>query len=257
MVKRNCAKAMPTFANPLALSGSVGNEGVNNPADIKAVKERLAQLGFTVTNNDKVDPTTTKSILLFQSIINGHVRLRGDGRIDVDGPTHLFLQALNAPRWMEMPKGSKSEGFINHDNIQNDKHDYGASWTVDVIREAAKLYLVEYKSRNPDAALIQTNNLSLPTGGDSPHHATHETGLSCDIRLPKRDGSSGTTIFSSDYDRDAMRAMLEALHRQKEQSIRVIFFNDSSLVALGLCKRLARHDDHAHIDIAAPKPVLI
>lgn len=246
---------MPAVVKPLALSGSVGLGGKNNPADVKAVKDRLTELGYPVSRSNTID-ADIKTIRLFQSIIKGDVRVGGDGRIDVNGPTHKFLQALNAPKWMEMPKGAESEGFINFDNIQNDKHDFGTSWAVETIQEAAKHYIAEHKIINPGAAPIQTNNLSLQAGGDSPHHATHETGLSCDIRVPKRDGSSGTTISSPDYDRDAMRAMLEAVRKQKAHSIRVIFFNDFSLSALGLCRPLAGHDNHAHIDIVAPKPIL-
>ena len=246
---------MPETVNSLPLTDSVGQGGKNLLADVKSVKERLRQLGFAVSGNDRFDNTTINAIKLFQSIIKGNVRLGGDGRIDVNGPTHNFLQAVNVPKWMEMPKGSDSEGFINHDNIQNDKHDFGASWTIETIQAAAKQYLADYRSSHPGAALIQTNNLSLRAGGDTPIHATHETGLSCDIRVPKRDGRSGTTVSSPDYDRDAMRAMLEALRKQADHSIRVAFFNDFSLIALGLCKPLAGHDNHAHIDIVAPKPI--
>lgn len=246
---------MPVIVNPLPLAGSVGQRGQNLPADIKNVKDRLRQLGYAVSGNDRLDTATINAIRLFQSIIKGSVRLVGDGRIDVNGPTHTFLQAANVPKWMEMPKGSDSEGFINHDNIPNDKHDFGASWTIEAIQAAAKLYLADYRSSHPRSAVIQTNNLSLRAGGDTPIHATHETGLSCDIRVPRRDGKSGTTVSSPDYDRDAMRAMLEALRKQTDHSIRVVFFNDFSLIALGLCKPLARHDDHAHIDLVAPKPI--
>jgi hypothetical protein len=97
------------------LSGSVGKGGVNNSADVLVVKSRLADLGFPVPKDSVVDANTISIIKLFQSIIKGEVRVLGDGRVDKNGPTHKFLQAANAPQWMEMPDGSDAEGFINHD----------------------------------------------------------------------------------------------------------------------------------------------
>lgn len=242
---------MSTFS----LSGSVGKDGANNPADILVVKSRLADLGFPVPKDSVVDANTIAIIKLFQSIIRGEVRVLGDGRVDKDGPTHKFLQAANAPRWMEMPDGSDAEGFINHDKRQRDNHDFGTSWMIETIQAAAQLYLTNHRSRHPGSALIQTNNLSLPRGGDTPVHATHETGLSCDIRVPRKDGEAGATISEPEYDREAMRAMLKSIRGQTKYGIKRIFFNDFTLVTEGLCQELAGHHNHAHIDIIPPRRV--
>jgi hypothetical protein len=230
----------------------VGRNGANNAADVLVVKSRLADLGFPVPKDSVVNANTIDIIELFQSIIAGKFRVLGDGRVDKNGPTHKFLQASNAPRWMEMPDGSDVEGFINHDKRQGDNHDFGTNWMVETIQAAAQLYLTNYRSNNSNAALIQTNNLSLPRGGDTPTHSTHETGLSCDIRVPRKDGGSGTNIFDSNYDRDAMRAMLKSIRGQTKYGIKQIFFNDITLITAGLCKYLIGHDNHAHIDIVSP-----
>lgn len=239
-----------------SLSGSVGENGGNNSADILVVKSRLADLGFPVPKDSVINANTIATIKLFQSIIRGEVRILGDGRVDKDGPTHKFLQAANAPRWMEMPDGSDAEGFINHDKRQGDNHDFGTSWMIETIQAAAQLYLTNYRSRNPGAAVIQTNNLSLPKGGDTRFHTTHETGLSCDIRVPRKDGGAGTTIDDrATYDREAMRAMLKAIRGQTKYGIKRIYFNDFTLITEGLCKELAGHHNHAHIDIIPPPRV--
>jgi hypothetical protein len=242
---------MPT----INLSGSVGSGGSNASADILAVKSRLADLGFPVPKDSVMNTETINIIKLFQSIIAGKVRVSGDGRVDQNGPTHKFLQSTNAPQWMEMPAGSEAEGFINHDKRQvqsgeqSTAHDFGTNWMIETIQAAAQLYLVSYRANNPGAALIQTNNLSLPKGGDTSVHATHETGLSCDIRVPRKDGGSGTTIDDAEYDREAMKAMLKAIRGQTKHNIRQIFFDDFSLATLGLCKNIGNHRNHAHIDI--------
>jgi hypothetical protein len=83
-------------------------------------------------------------------------------------------------------------------------------------------------------------------------HSTHETGLSCDIRVPRKDGDAGTTVSDPEYDREAMRAMLKAIRGQRKHGIKRIYFNDFTLIAEGLCRELPGHHNHAHVDIVAP-----
>lgn len=252
----------PSAANGavLGLTGSVGRGGDNFTSDVQAVKNRLVDLGFSwIGRNSKVDRETIRTIELFQSIISGNTIVNGvDGIIDVNGLTHKFLEAANAPRWQEMPSGSSTQGFINFDNLQGDVHDFGTHWMVETIQEAANIYLRSFKVSNPNAALIATNNLSIVRGGDSPIHATHETGLSCDILLPRKDGTfGGITFRDSKYDQDAMEAMLRSLKQQDKYGIKQIFFNDFALVVKGLCQNLSDggiHDNHVHIDIQPPQP---
>jgi hypothetical protein len=244
---------MASLSVSLNLNGSVGKDGKNQANDVLAVKNRLADLGFPVKRDSIVNSETIAIIQLFQSIIKGETVIVGDGRIDLNGPTLKFLQAANAPQWLEMPKGSPAEGFINHDNQQGDNHDFGTSWMIEMIQTAAQLYLNTHLSSHPKAALIQTNDLSKPRGGLTSAHATHQTGLSCDIRLPRKDGQSGGIVFrDSQFDRDAMRAILKAIRNQNKYAIKRIFFNDFTLITEGLCVNAPGHDNHAHIDIIPP-----
>ena len=153
---------MPPVIVNLNLSDSVGQNGRNHPQDVLTIKNRLADLGYPVTRDTIVNSETIAIIKLFQSIIKGETTIVGDGRIDLNGPTLKFLQAANAAQWLEMPKGSASEGFINHDERQGDNHDFGTSWMVETIQTAAQIYMTTYLSSHPTAALIQTNDLSQP-----------------------------------------------------------------------------------------------
>lgn len=248
----------PEASVNLALSGSVGRGGANAKKDVEAVKNRLSDLGFSwVGRNGTMDAETIRTIELFQAIIDGNVNVFGvDGRIDVNGKTIKYLESAKAPRWQEMPNGSPAEGFKNFDNDQGDVHDFGTSWIVEVIQESARIYTASHRKSNPSSALIVTNNLSVARGGDTSIHATHETGLSCDILLPKKNGNfGGITFRSSEYDQDAMEAMLHAIREQKKYKINRIFFNDFTLAVKGLCTNLndgGVHDNHAHIDILPP-----
>jgi hypothetical protein len=60
------------------------------------------------------------------------------------------------------------------------------------------------------AAPFRHYDISLPHGGDTPHHQGHETGLMCDVFLPRRDGGFGGIDFmmKAKYDQKATRALL-------------------------------------------------
>lgn len=175
---------------------SVGLGATNQPVDVIAVKSKLIELGFDWLTADAVmGPVTIKTIQLFQAIKNGFNRVgdpRNDGRVDVGGDTLRWLNAANAPRWQQMPAGSRAEGFVN-DNIADisDTHDFGVNWLADTIRAAGADYRDAFLSGHSSAALLTVNDTSLPRGGDTPVHATHEAGLCCDIRLPRRNGTVG------------------------------------------------------------------
>jgi hypothetical protein len=235
------------------LSASVGRGGVNHPADVREVKIRLRELGFDWLDPDTVmGPQTISTIQLFQSIKNGFQVVSGDGRIDVNGSTHQWLNASNAPRWMQIPAGSRREGFINDELADvSDNHDFGTSWIAETLRGAGLTYRADFLGSHRDAARIHINDISMPHGGQTPDHATHQTGLCCDIKLPRRDGKAGGITFESpSYDRQAMRAILRALLAQQLASR--VLFNDPVLVAENLCIEVTGHHDHVHFDIHPP-----
>jgi hypothetical protein len=240
----------------IPLSASVGLNAVNKPADVRAVKSRLIQLGFKWLQADSVmGPETTKTIMLFQAIKNGLNVVtdpRNDGRIDPNGNTHKWLQAANAPVWQVMPAGSKSEGFINDELADtSDNHDFGASWLADAIRAVAFNYKNNYLKNHPTSALMHINDISLPRGGFTPNHATHQSGMCCDMKLPRLNGQAGgITYHDPQYDQMAMRAMLEACWQYRQTSR--IFFNDPVLIQEGLCQAVSGHDNHIHFEIKPP-----
>ena len=86
----------------LPLKSSVGQGGVNDPMDVGLLKRRLIALGFEwLTPNQVLDPDTVGAISLIQAIVRGRQSIPGpgvDGRMDVGGETHRWLEAVNAPR---------------------------------------------------------------------------------------------------------------------------------------------------------------
>ncbi len=241
----------------ILLQGSVGANGENKPDDVIAVKDRLVALGFDWLANTgtKVGPLTIHTIKLFQAIKNGLntvENVHNDGLIQVGKETHKWLQAGNAPHWKMMSRGSKQKGYIN-DEVGDtaDNHDFGTDWLDDTLQGAAAKYKADFLSTHPNAAVLTINDTSRPQGGNTPNHAGHETGMACDLRLPRKDGGAGGIVVnSSTYDRVATRAMLKALKSQPQFSR--IFLNDPVLIAAGLCQHLSGHDNHIHFEIIAP-----
>ncbi|MCK4857924.1 MAG: muramidase (flagellum-specific), partial [candidate division Zixibacteria bacterium] len=229
---------------------------INTAADVIRVKRRLIELGFDwLSENYIVEPAAISAIRLFQAIINGHQRVVGtgvDGVIDIDGITHRWLQAQNAPRWQLLPTGSATAGFINDERLdKSDKHDYGTDWLADTIVAAGSLYLESFLSIQKLAALLTINDASFPQGGDTPDHQGHETGLACDLRLPHHNGNTGGISYRSrSYDQQATRAMLIAIACQPLVSR--ILFNDPILVAKGWCRQARGHNNHIHVEIMPP-----
>ncbi|MCW5313470.1 muramidase (flagellum-specific) [Nostoc sp. KVJ3] len=242
-------------AKVIELGGSVGIGGVNKADDVKAIKARLYELGYKWVgdpNSADRDRGLFDAIKLFQSIIAGRSTVNGDGRVDVGEITHRWLQAANAPRWELMPKSDPNNGFVNGElEDTQDNHDFGTHWLADIIKIIAQDYQNSYRSTHPQAALFAINDVSLPHGGDTPDHQGHETGMMCDIYLPQKNGNFGGIVWwSSEYDREAARAILKSISKQK--LVRAIFFNDQQLIQEGLCVSLSGHDNHIHFEINPP-----
>lgn len=240
---------------PLKLTGSVGSGGDNKPDDVQAVKQKLKDLGFDwVTVNTTSDSDLIRAIKLFQAIKNGHRSFKAsdDGLVSKDGATHDWLEATNAPKWVQL--SADGPGYKNHDKTQNGGngggHDYGTEWAEETIKAAAAKYKADYLDSHEGAALIQINDVSKAKGGDTPNHKGHESGLDIDIRVPRTDGECGTSCTASAYDRDAMRAILKAFEAQDR--VTKIYFNDATLISEGLCKKVDGHSDHAHINLSPP-----
>jgi hypothetical protein len=244
-------------AKVIDISASVGIGGVNKAEDVKAVKARLYELGYKwvgdPTNADR-DRGLFDAIKLFQSIIMSRSTISGDGRIDVGEMTHRWLQAANAPQWILMPNNEPENGFVNGELAEtDDHHDFGTHWLADIVKAIALDYQINYRRTNPQSAPFAINDVSLPHGGDTPDHLGHETGMMCDVFLPKKDGNFGGILWSnSEYDQDATRAILKSIRKQKLVRTEAIFFNDQQLVKEGLCTPLNGHSNHIHFEINAP-----
>ncbi len=226
---------------------SVGSRGVNSPEDVGIVAARLLALGFDWAvpgPGGACTPEVIAAIELFQAVTEGvdvvrHTRV--DGRVDVNGATLRWLGAANAPRWEALSSGGSPDAALG----------FCTSWLNEVLESAVLAYEGGYRRAHPGAAPLTVGDASPERGGNAPPHRGHQTGLACDLRLPHRNGTAGGLRTSSvHYDRAAMRAQLAAL--AQHPCLQFVFLDDEQLIEEGLCRPLAGHDDHAHVEIGAP-----
>lgn len=237
------------------ITGSVGRKGLNRSADVRVVSDALVRLGFRWAVPDSTGacgPELVSGIELFQAIKEGldvvkHTRV--DGRVDTNGETLRWLDAANAPRW-EALLGDRP-GLSNYEVRQGGDKAYCTSWLNELLSAAAASYQAAVGAAKPNKAPITVNDASPARGGKAPPHKGHQTGLVCDLRLPRTDGTAGGVKTTSPlYDREAMRQQLLAL--RQHPLFDIAFLNDDTLIASGLCRPLAGHDDHVHIEVKVP-----
>ncbi|MCB9653398.1 MAG: penicillin-insensitive murein endopeptidase [Deltaproteobacteria bacterium] len=241
----------------LDLAGSVGTGGANRSADVRAVQARLRTLGFNVDVDGQFGAGTQSALKVFAAMSLGIERVSAaPARVGSGDRLFRALSSPRAPRWMEIP--AEGPGFVNGDR---DRHDFGSSRLVEVIRSVGAAYEANYLASHPGAPRITTNDASRPAGGDTPDHATHENGLDLDVRLPRRNGSVGTTVGSGDYDRNTTFEMIR--YFLMDARVERILFHDSTLFARArrelpaLAHKLQdggpSHGNHFHVDVAAER----
>ena len=97
---------------------------------------------------------------------------------------------------------------------------------------------------------VSIGDISLEHGGDIVGHDSHEVGLDADIWMIRIDNgqcSSGCTWSQSCYDRAATRALIQTIRNTAPGHVKLIFFNDPTLINEGLTTYYPNHDDHFHV----------
>jgi peptidoglycan hydrolase-like protein with peptidoglycan-binding domain len=242
------------------IRASVGAGGRNDPVDVRVVQHRLAALGFYNGRIDGISgPRLERAIRLFDGVVRGlpsfetgPAAARAAATLEPGELVERWLRAANAPRWERIP--ASGPGFRN---VDNERHDFAASWLVDAIRAAGARYEREYRAAHPGALEIQTNDASLRAGGDTPDHESHETGLDLDLRLGRR---PGVTFRSAEYDREMIWAQIRAF--LDTPNVSSVIFNDPEIVRRAdadpryrgrvLTDTTGVHDNHVHVDLAPP-----
>jgi len=88
-------------------------------------------------------------------------------------------------------------------------------------------------------------------GGDIPGHSSHDVGMDIDIWPIRTDNAQCTagriTWQSATYDRAATRQLIQSIKAAAPAHVRLIFFNDPTLINEGLTTEWPAHDNHLHV----------
>ena len=186
----------------IALTDSVGLNGVNNDIDVLRVQQRLRYLNFqgkheSIVEVDSISGSITEeAIRLFQAATQkdgrGNPVVNSDvvtGRVATNSSTERWLNSPLAPRWARV-----REALRNRVSVQDEGQDepFGASWALQTIERAvaARPELMRIGS----AEELGLHNLSeYPDNGPNQHPSpAHKAGVSIDWDLEQATLVEGT-----------------------------------------------------------------
>jgi peptidoglycan hydrolase-like protein with peptidoglycan-binding domain len=187
------------------------------------------------------DAPTAAAVRAFES----HVGLPVDGVADVEVWRYLIAH-------YDRPVFSTA-GLCDY-SVGNGPANWGTGAAIGQIEAAAQAAVKAGLGRVP------VGDISLEHGGNIAGHETHERGLDVDIR-PVRDNRDqcryGTNWRLASYNRTATRLLIKAIRAAAPGHVKLIYFNDPTLLAERHTTRHAGHDDHLHIrfcELAHPDP---
>ncbi|MDQ7908258.1 penicillin-insensitive murein endopeptidase [Phytohabitans sp. ZYX-F-186] len=214
-----------------ALVVTIGR-GASGPA-VRAVQEQLNEkrnAGLAVSGT--FDDATHAAVVAFQ----GHAAIAADGIVGAVTWTNLAWHYA----YPDM-----SAGLCDQDPDGNGTANWATGAAVAQLEAAAASFAGTGQGQVP------LGDASREHGGDIPGHSSHEVGLDIDVWPIRTDSAQCTagriTWRSSTYDRAATRQLVQAIRSAAPGHVRLVFFNDPTLIAEGLTTEYAGHDNHLHI----------
>jgi peptidoglycan hydrolase-like protein with peptidoglycan-binding domain len=211
---------------PTVRRGSSGNA-------VRAVQTLLnAKRNAGLALDGNFGPLTESAVRTFQR----HMGLSADGVVGPITWRHLVWH-YDYPNF--------GTAMCDKDPDGNGNANWGTAAAIGQLEAAVSSFA---GTRNGPAPL---GDIGFEHGGDIPGHASHEVGLDMDIWPIRLDGaqcSTGRITWrSSQYDRAATRALVQAIRSTAPGHVKLIFFNDPQLIREGLTQAYPNHDDHLHV----------
>lgn len=165
----------------------------NDKLAVYRQQQRLRYLGFPGESGDVLAVTgdrnadTTWAVGLFNSAANNTNFLAASG-MSVD---QTWINARNAPRWRNLGAGANALGWKRDVNSPAN-HKWGTDWAMQVISAAG--------GRSGTDPVHGIADLSLPFGGDTPRHSSHEAGMDIDVETYSTDGTGSPFYRTHEVD---------------------------------------------------------
>jgi peptidoglycan hydrolase-like protein with peptidoglycan-binding domain len=201
---------------------------------VRALQVELnAKRRLSLSVNGSFDAATTTAVRNFQS----HAGIGVDG---VVGPTtwknlawHYDYPDFGANLCDQDPDGNGTAA------------NWGTGAAIGQLEQAARSFAATGNGQVP------LGDIGFEHGGDIPGHSSHDVGLDVDIWPIRTDDAQCTagriTWQSATYDRAATRQLIQAVRNAAPGHVRLIFFNDPTLIAEGLTTHWDNHDNHLHV----------
>lgn len=221
----------------LIINASVGEDGINNPADVKTIQRLLNQLGgfAPIDVNGICGQDTIDAIHKIQMDFFGG----SDGLIEPGGPTlkrMLKTLSLDFKQLPQVDPGNNQEGYYSYSEARKQ---WGTPKTIRMLQDVAQTF----HNARPDLR-IGIGDISFRDGSPMPPHTSHRSGRNIDIRPLRRDGKqSPVTITDPKYDRQATRLLVQILFAQP--IVKKILFNDSEIEGV---RPFPGHHNHLHVE---------
>ncbi len=217
----------PATWGALAPTLSQGASG----AAVKALQVQLnAKRRLSLAVDGVFGSGTRSAVVSFQQ----HAGISADG---VVGPTTW----RNLVWHYDYPSLS---GICDKDPDGNGTANWGTGGTIGQLEAAVRSF-------GTADGPVPLGDVSFEHGGDIPGHASHEVGMDVDVWPIRTDSAQCTasriTWQSGTYDRAATRRLVQAIRATAPGHIKLIFFNDPTLINEGLTSSYPNHDNHLHI----------
>lgn len=156
--------------------------------------------------------------------------------------TESELEALNSgSRALFTKLAFDGPGYECYGYDNDGQHHYGRSSTIQAIRHIC----AQWAQKHPDAPRIGVGDISLPNGGDTPRHASHEDGVDVDFSLVTNNGREEPSNWrAGNYSRELTQAFISLILNNPVLPPRVVLFNDGNVKGV---QYHAGHDDHIHV----------
>jgi peptidoglycan hydrolase-like protein with peptidoglycan-binding domain len=206
-------------------------QGDNNNA-VRALQAQLnAKRSAGLTVDGDFGPATNTAVRNFQS----HAGIGVDG---VVGPT----------TWRNLIWHYDYPSMTNICD-QNPDGNGTANWATGAAIGQVEKAVADFAATGQGK--VPLGDAGFEHGGDIPGHASHDVGMDIDLWPIRTDNGQCTagriTWQSSTYDRAATRQLVQMIRASAPGHIKIIWFNDPTLIAEGLTAQLSNHDNHLHV----------